>query len=59
MAFAAVFMVARPNDAGTGSEPLESAKYMGTIAFHDFGLSTAGMHTQEWWSRLKDEAPDR
>jgi hypothetical protein len=58
MAFGAVFMVARPNAAGTGSEPLESAKYMGTIAFHDFGLSTAGMHTQEWWSRLKDEAPD-
>jgi hypothetical protein len=58
MAFAAVFMVAKPNEAGSASEPLESAKYMGAVAFHDFGLSTAGMHTQEWWSRLKDERPD-
>ncbi len=59
MAFGAVFMVARPNPAGTAAVNLEKAKYMGTIAFHDFGLSTAGMHTQEWWSRLKDERPDR
>jgi len=59
MAFGAVYMVSRPNAAGTASVPLESARYMGTIAFHDFGLSTAGMHTQEWWNRLKDERPDR
>jgi type II secretory pathway pseudopilin PulG len=33
------------------------AKYMGCVAFHDFGLSTAGMHTKEWWERLKGERP--
>lgn len=56
MAFGAVFMVRGADGSDTNS--LESAKYMGTIAFHDFGLSTAGMHTQEWWSRLKDERPN-
>ena len=58
MPFAAVFMVARPNAGDTAPVPLSSASYVGTIAFHDFGLSTAGMHTQEWWNRLKDERPD-
>jgi len=54
MAFAAVFMV-----RGADGAALEKAKYMGAVAFHDFGLSTAGMHTQEWWSRLKDERPNK
>lgn len=35
----------------------DQAKYMGCVAFHDFGLSTAGMHTKEWWERLKSERP--
>lgn len=35
----------------------DEAKYMGCVAFHDFGLSTAGMHTKEWWERLKSERP--
>ena len=55
MAFAGVFMVARDFD-GT-AKTMGKARYMGTIAFHDFGLSTSAMHTREWWDRLKDERP--
>jgi type II secretory pathway pseudopilin PulG len=39
------------------SKALEHAKYMGCVAYHDFGFSTAGMHTKEWWERLKSERP--
>jgi prepilin-type N-terminal cleavage/methylation domain-containing protein len=54
MCFGAVFMVRNGDD-----EVAEKAVYKGTIAFHDFGLSTAGMHTQEWWDRLKTERPNK
>jgi hypothetical protein len=54
MAFGAVFQVTD----GQG-DALEKATYKGTIAFHDFGLSTAGMHTMEWWERLKTEKPNK
>lgn len=56
MCFGAVFMVRD----GDGNVPADGrAQYKGTIAFHDFGLSTAGMHTKEWWSRLKAERPNK
>jgi type II secretory pathway pseudopilin PulG len=35
----------------------EQAKYMGCVAYHVFGFSTAAMHTKEWWDRLKSERP--
>jgi hypothetical protein len=49
MAFAVVYQIS----SGTG--PLGEAIYKGALAFHDFGPSTAGMHTKEWWSRARDE----
>ena len=49
MAFAIVFQI------GNAEGALGEAVYKGAIAFHDFGPSTAGMHTKEWWNRMKDE----
>jgi len=55
MCFAVIFMTQRDRDGA--AEPLGEAKFMGTVAFHDFGLATAGAHTKEWWERLRDERP--
>lgn len=55
MPFAAVYMVKR--DFNGTEKVMSKARFMGTIAFHDFGLSTVSMHTREWWNRLKDERP--
>ena len=49
MAFGVVFQVGNTDGA------LGEAVYRGCLAFHDFGPSTAGMHTKEWWGRMKDE----
>ena len=49
MAFGVVLQV------GNADGALGEAVYKGALAFHDFGPSTAGMHTREWWSRMKDE----
>jgi Tfp pilus assembly protein PilE len=49
MAFGVVFQV------GNADGALGEAVYRGCLAFHDFGPSTAGMHTREWWGRMKDE----
>ena len=55
MCFAAVFMVER--DYNGVQLPMEEARFMGSIAFHDFGLATADSHNKEWWERLKEERP--
>jgi type II secretory pathway pseudopilin PulG len=47
MTFAAVFKVSK------GGTAFERAKFMGSVAFHDFGLATADSHTKEWWDELK------
>ncbi len=52
MPFAAIYMVARDYD-GT-QKTMTKARYVGTVAFHDFGLATSGSHTKEWWDQLKD-----
>ena len=44
-------------DGSKSAKVPDKAKYMGCVAYHDFGLSTAGMHTKEWWERLKSERP--
>lgn len=54
MCFAAIFMVRD----GNGNVP-ETAKYMGAVAFHGFGLATGGAHTKEWWDRLNTEKPNK
>jgi hypothetical protein len=56
LVFAVRIEVDGPNDTRVAKVP-EQAKYMGCVAYHDFGLSTAGMHTKEWWERLKNERP--
>ena len=55
MPFAVVYMVSR--DYNGAQKTMSKARYMGTVAFHDFGLATSGSHTKEWWDQLKDERP--
>jgi len=60
MCLGVVFAVKIEADTAAGGKTSKvpaQAKYMGCAAFHDFGLSTAGMHTKEWWERLKSERP--
>lgn len=55
MAFGAIYLLTKDSDGA--AKTLDKARFMGTIAFHDFGLSTAGSHTKEWWERLNEERP--
>ena len=60
MCFAAVFLVTHEVQDTQGnltSQTLSAAKYVGTVAFHDFGLATADSHTKEWWDQLKNDRP--
>jgi type II secretory pathway pseudopilin PulG len=56
MPFAVVFMVSKTVD-GVAGTALEKAKFMGSVAFHDFGLATADSHTKEWWEQAKADGP--
>jgi len=53
MCFGAVFIVTR--DVSGSPQTLENAKFMGSFAFHDFGLATADSHTKEWWDQNKND----
>lgn len=55
MPFAAVYMVTR--DFNGSAKTLSRPRFMGSIAFHDFGLATGASHTKEWWDQLKDDRP--
>jgi type II secretory pathway pseudopilin PulG len=66
MPFAAVFMVSKSvtvtptsGSATTTTTDFEQAKFMGSVAFHDFGLATGDSHTKEWWEQLKSDRPNK
>lgn len=51
MCFGVVYLITKDGQS------LGKPKFMGSVAFHDFGLATAGSHEKEWWERLKAERP--
>lgn len=60
MRFAAVFQVAKDMADAAGNwsvVPLTEsrARFVGTVAFHDFGLATGDSHNKEWWDYKKEE----
>jgi hypothetical protein len=62
MRFGAVYQVSKEVTDASGNwtvVPLtvDRARFMGSVAFHDFGLATADSHTKEWWDFKKEERP--
>ena len=62
MRFGAVYQVSKEVTDASGNWqviPLtaDRARFMGSVAFHDFGLATADSHTKEWWDYKKAERP--